>query len=496
MTPMFTVAAHISHTWSFCSEHWEFELSAEGGDSRMRTGSQGHWRPWHWLPPGQADALRAACAAGWAEPSLGERRPTLAVDGQALSLTLQGPGPAPPVVDSIPMSLSRREPGTGPDFPPLLSLALQVMDTDWPDKATLENNGWRGDRKPPAPGKVGPPVAMLAAFDVGHYTVWLDDHPVALRVGEPQPRLARLMAEHGVTEAALLTADNPFGQPRPDADNARGRESLEQLLSAARCTHLPGECASAEGQWREPARLCLGLAAAQARGLAEWFQQAAWLHIDATGTPRLEACRYYPPNRHWHPQWPAIVADALDSPLDPAFAGMTRPAWPRRSLTGSVILPLPEAAWNDRDTVINLPEASLSPKRELHLTLLSTREAAELAERLDVAAWQQAFEAQHWTLEPTGRACLLHDTKDGRPIHSVIAVVDCPALNRFRAALAQASGVELADTLAHVSLYDTHRSIGLSSLAEFEARLVRDLTASECGRLMRKTIFEAEGEVA
>ena len=95
--------------------------------------------------------------------------------------------------------------------------------------------------------------------------------------------------------------------------------------------------------------------------------------------------------------------------------------------------------------------------------------------------WRAAFEAEHWTLAPTHRACLLHEEMDGKPLHTVIAVVDCPALNRFRDTLAQASGLDLPHTLPHVTLLTSQygRGIGLSLLADFEARLVRDLAVQQ-----------------
>ena len=124
-----------------------------------------------------------------------------------------------------------------------------------------------------------------------------------------------------------------------------------------------------------------------------------------------------------------------------AFLSMTRsksPDWPGRSGTGSVILPLPNTFDPSLGTV-RLPEAELTAKRELHITLLSTGEAATVAQSVPESAWETIFHQQPWHLGLTGRAFLLGEDKPGGRVWSVIAELEDASVNAFRQALSQAN---------------------------------------------------------
>jgi hypothetical protein len=153
------------------------------------------------------------------------------------------------------------------------------------------------------------------------------------------------------------------------------------------------------------------------------------------------------------------------------------PDWPGRSGTGSVILTLPSAFALSLET-IRLPEAELTPKRELHITLVSTREAHAVAQSVPESAWAAIFHRQPWHLGLTGRAYLLGEDKPGGKVWSVIAELEDSSVNVFRQALSQVSGVVLPDTLPHVTLWvaGSDRGIGLGSREEFSQRLIREIT--------------------
>jgi hypothetical protein len=150
--------------------------------------------------------------------------------------------------------------------------------------------------------------------------------------------------------------------------------------------------------------------------------------------------------------------------------------WPGRSSTGSVILPLGHTLlpWLQP---IRLPEVDLSPKGELHITLLSTREADEVSRSAPKSEWEEIFEQQPWRLELTGQAFLLGEDKPFGKAWSVVAELEDASVNAFRRALSQASGVSLPATLPHVTLWVAggDRGIGLGSRAEFNQRMVREM---------------------
>ena len=96
--------------------------------------------------------------------------------------------------------------------------------------------------------------------------------------------------------------------------------------------------------------------------------------------------------------------------------------WPGRSPNGSLILPLPWSFVPPLAAVLDLPEAPLARKAELHLTLLPRDEATRVAMNAPEAGWRAYFERHDWRLRLTDRWHLLHDPAGGA--RSVIAEVE------------------------------------------------------------------------
>ena len=181
------------------------------------------------------------------------------------------------------------------------------------------------------------------------------------------------------------------------------------------------------------------------------------------------------------------------SPPDPEFAGMRPPEWPGVSPTGSVILPLPEARWRAPAERLELDGLPFVPKKELHLTLLSSGEAKELVAHLPEEAWRDAFAALHWTLAPSGSAVLLHENKPAGLEYSVVTPVDCQTLNAFRQRLSEASGAYLSPTVPHVTLWTRPlgRGIGISSTEQYREFFARELAPQEAAGFLEGTVFDS-----
>ena len=196
--------------------------------------------------------------------------------------------------------------------------------------------------------------------------------------------------------------------------------------------------------------------------------------------------------------WRGMTLDHSAAP-EAAYAGSgLRTSWPGRSDSGSVLVTLPTAISSEPRQIVFLADLAFQAKAELHLTLLSTREAEALAGRLPELAWSKVFEGENWTMTPSGRVVLLQELKPTGLEYSLVTPVDCPSLNRFRARLAAESGLDLPVTLPHVTLWirPSGRGIGLASLAEYERCRVRELGPEEACPFLRGTGFDLPVDVA
>lgn len=147
----FHLYASIWHTWMCYQEQWEFELPADGGPGRMRTGVSPDWREWHPLDASSTEVLRVHCEAAWDNPSLGEKRPTVAIDCSSMEILLKGPDGVT-LRDRFPLTFRHwAEP-----IAPLLQLATLVETTKWPDQAPVVDGRPQLCEVVPEPTKIRP----------------------------------------------------------------------------------------------------------------------------------------------------------------------------------------------------------------------------------------------------------------------------------------------------------------------------------------------------
>ena len=127
---------------------------------------------------------------------------------------------------------------------------------------------------------------LLEAYRNAEYAVFAE-REIVLRVGEPNARLDALLAEHGARIAAFVTAANPRGERRPDAENAVANSALQNLVSAAGYPHYFGEGRDTRRSWAEPSFLVIGIYRRNAEALGALFEQNAIVFCEAGRAPEL-----------------------------------------------------------------------------------------------------------------------------------------------------------------------------------------------------------------
>ena len=158
-----------------------------------------------------------------------------------------------------------------------------------------------------------------------------------------------------------------------------------------------------------------------------------------------------------------------------------RPEWPGFSARGSLLLPLPAAAFAALPASIEVDGIALARKPEFHLTLLDRALGARMhAPKCGGAAAARLpalFAALDWHWRLGGERWLLLEARPEGPVHSVIELVDVPAFARFRAAAGALLGETLPVAPAHVTLYVAGDpvGIGIDSNAAFARLRLRRL---------------------
>jgi len=131
------------------------------------------------------------------------------------------------------------------------------------------------------------PQDLIDAYHAADYVVF-NDPELVLKIGEPSARLDGLLEEAGAAGAAFITAANPRGERRSDAENAAAASALDDLAAAAGYPRHPGEGRDPQGRWgAEPSLLVLGIYRDNAEALGRLFGQNAIVFIEKGHAPEL-----------------------------------------------------------------------------------------------------------------------------------------------------------------------------------------------------------------
>lgn len=104
---------------------------------------------------------------------------------------------------------------------------------------------------------------------------------VDFKHGQVNPKADALLVLFDVQSAALITAWNPYSQPKSKEENETSQQRLEEELAAFGIKFLRAEGKGIIGDWPpEPSVLVLGLEFRAAQDLAVKYQQNAYLWIE------------------------------------------------------------------------------------------------------------------------------------------------------------------------------------------------------------------------
>ena len=153
-----------------------------------------------------------------------------------------------------------------------------------------------------------------------------------------------------------------------------------------------------------------------------------------------------------------------------------------------IVLPVPAGRWPPPGDGIHLDHLAFDPKSELHVTLVGSALGRELRATFGASVAARVREARgalDWHFERSGRCLLLRKSRvehgHVRVAHSIIELIDLPAMAPFQRALGRMLGRQLPVPPPHVTLYTAGcaQGIGVSSPAQLRALAVRGLLPGE-----------------
>lgn len=128
---------------------------------------------------------------------------------------------------------------------------------------------------------------LVQAFMETEYFVHADP-AFKMKIGQPCPELASLMAEHKAHCAAFITAWNPFSQALSPTENEQRQQELKAQLKTRGQSWIEGIGQHPSNQWPgEPSVLILNLNRESATVLAAQYKQHAFVWADETAVPTL-----------------------------------------------------------------------------------------------------------------------------------------------------------------------------------------------------------------
>jgi hypothetical protein len=157
----------------------------------------------------------------------------------------------------------------------------------------------------------------------------------------------------------------------------------------------------------------------------------------------------------------------------------------RPAFDQTLILPIPPERWPPPTAPVTVDGIALMPKPELHITLIGSALGAELqatfGQRVAADIVANAFDAGDWSFARSDQCLLLRKTDPAGVAHSIIELIELPAMAPFHIALGRHLGRQLLIPPAHVTLYTAGRDngIGVASPRRLRVLTLRPVSAAE-----------------
>lgn len=130
--------------------------------------------------------------------------------------------------------------------------------------------------------------ALDRAYRATSYRVRAGSGDIELRIDQASVELAALLATYALDCFALVGAENPQSGIRPDEENCRRTQALQESLMAECLPFFPARNIADHGTWPvESSFLILGCCPELAARIGRRFDQAAILVGGGDGCPAL-----------------------------------------------------------------------------------------------------------------------------------------------------------------------------------------------------------------
>ncbi|MDJ0594896.1 MAG: DUF3293 domain-containing protein [Pleurocapsa sp. MO_226.B13] len=132
-------------------------------------------------------------------------------------------------------------------------------------------------------------TSLQTAYQKAIYEVYYGKETIKLEIGKYNPRLGRLLEESNCTSWALITAFNPYSQPRSPTENQQRHQSLIEHLQSLPFILIDALGKDPNGDWTpETSVLIVGIKLIQAKEIGRKFAQNAIVYGELGKPPELQ----------------------------------------------------------------------------------------------------------------------------------------------------------------------------------------------------------------
>lgn len=132
---------------------------------------------------------------------------------------------------------------------------------------------------------------LIAAYKSTNFEVQTPEAGIVLKADQTNPEFDKFLQSRGVATSVIITAWNPWSEPRSREKNKESQRIMEDLMRNAGFILLPAAGVDPTGGW-EPEQSCCALGMAEEEGIL-WgtrFQQNAVITHEKGKPSKLCIC--------------------------------------------------------------------------------------------------------------------------------------------------------------------------------------------------------------